>query len=75
MLQGKCSKVNSITFIPVISDQPLATSISFIAKVSPKSTKELDVIRQSASTNERIIGKTISFAGIPKIKAVRIYPV
>ena len=70
MLQGKCSKVNSITFIPVIRDQPLATSISFIAKVSPKSTKELADIYDI-----RIIGKTISFAGIPKIKAVRIYPV
>ena len=70
MLQGKCSKVNSITFIPVIKDQPLVTSISFIAKVSPQSTKELADIYDT-----RIIGKTISFAGIPRIKAVRIYPI
>ena len=40
VVHGKCKSVNIITFIPVRIVQPLETSISFMAKVSLKSTKE-----------------------------------
>ena len=67
--QGKCNKVNNITLIPVRMVHPFCLRISPIAKVVFISTKfpvdKYDI---------KIIGKTISFAGIPKINAIKIYP-
>jgi len=67
--QGKCKSVNIITLIPVSKVHPFCFKISPIANVLSISTK-LPVAKYDIS----IIGKTISFAGIPNIKAVKIYP-
>ena len=69
MPQGKWSKVKIITFIAVSKVQPLEIKIFPI------------ILTFSISINVlflkypiKIIGKTISFAGIPRINPVKIYP-
>lgn len=67
--QGKCRSVNIITLIPVRIVHPFCFKIFPISKVLSISTKE-----PVDKYDIRIIGSTISFAGIPSINAVKIYP-
>ena len=69
VLQGKCNKQNIITFIAVIKVHPCWIKILPIEKVSSKLTRAL-----SPRYDIKIIGNTISLAGNPNIKAVKIYP-
>ena len=67
--QGKCNNVNIITLIAVSRVQP------FDVKIFPiTATFSISINSLFFKYPIKIIGSTISFAGIPKIKAVKIYP-
>lgn len=67
--QGKCNNVNIITLIAVSKFHPFAVKILPIT-----ATFSISINSLFFKYPIKIIGSTISFAGIPKINPVKIYP-